>query len=201
MGDGSATPSQASLRGGILGRRGPRHGARGAPPGALRGRLHPFRVRVRGGVGACTGAERDAQWREHGSRKIGEEARARAGGAVRLPVMVLHGDRDSVVAEINASQVARQFLALNGYSRSARPAGELPPPDAESRVTLPSGRTVTTSEYRDGRRVAVRIVRVADLDHAWSGGDPSFPYNDPQPPDATKLLGEFAGRSAITLSW
>lgn len=135
------------------------------------------------------------------SGRIGERARARAGGAVRLPLIVLHGDRDSVVAEINARQVARQFLALNGRPLGAGPAGELPPADAETSVALPSGRTVATTEYRDGRRVLVRVVRVVGLDHAWSGGDASFPYNDAQPPDATKMLGEFVGRSAITLPW
>lgn len=131
---------------------------------------------------------------------IGAQARARAGGAVRLPLVVLHGDIDSVVAEINATQVARQFLALNGYSAGAAPAGELPPPDAQSAVTSPSGRTVTTCEYRVGRRVAVRMVRVAGLGHAWSGGDLSFPYNDAGPPDATQLLGEFVSGSVTVMS-
>ena len=122
--------------------------------------------------------------------KIGEEARKRAGGSVRLPLVVLHGDLDSVVAEVNGRQVARQFLALNGDPRGAAP-GELPAPDARSEATSPAGRTITTAEYRDGTTLLVRTVRVAGLDHAWSGGDPALPYNDPQPPDATKLFGEF----------
>lgn len=126
------------------------------------------------------------------SARIGEEARARAGGAVRMPLVVLHGSQDSVVAEINASQVVRQFLALNGYSGTAAP-GEPPAPDSETATTSPSGRTVTTSEHRIGGSVIVRRVRVVGMDHAWSGGDASFPYNDPEPPDATKLLGEFVG--------
>ena len=29
------------------------------------------------------------------------------------------------------------------------------------------------------------------LDHSWSGGDAAFAYNDPRPPAATELLGEF----------
>lgn len=122
--------------------------------------------------------------------KIGEEARAKAGGAVRLPLVILHGSLDSVVAEINASQVAAQFLALNGYRGTAAP-GELPAPHVVNETTSPAGRAITTSEYRDGETVLVRTVRVVGLDHAWSGGDPSFPFNDPEPPDATKLLGEF----------
>jgi poly(3-hydroxybutyrate) depolymerase len=58
---------------------------------------------------------------------------------------------------------------------------------------LPSGRTVTTSEFRDASGAVVRMVRVAGLDHAWSGGDKSYPYNDPEPPDATKLIAGFVG--------
>ena len=122
-------------------------------------------------------------------RKIGELARAQAGGAVHLPLFVLHGVLDSVVAEVNAGQVVRQFLALNGYARTGA-AGELPSPDVEATVTLASGRAVTTSEYRDGPRLLVRMVRITGLDHAWSGGDPAYPHNDPEPPDATSLLGE-----------
>jgi hypothetical protein len=50
---------------------------------------------------------------------------------------------------------------------------------------------MTTADYRDGAGVVVRMVRVAELGHGWSGGDAAFPYNDPNPPDATALLGEF----------
>lgn len=123
--------------------------------------------------------------------KVGEQARAQAGGAVHLPMVVVHGDIDAVVAAINGSQVAGQFLAFNGYSRGASPEAGLPRANSENTVTSPSGRSATTLEYRDGLRAPVRVVRVAHLGHAWSGGDPSFPYNDPEPPDATKLLGEF----------
>jgi hypothetical protein len=50
---------------------------------------------------------------------------------------------------------------------------------------------MTVSDYRDGARLVVRRVRVTGLAHAWSGGDDAFPYNDPNPPDATALLAEF----------
>jgi hypothetical protein len=50
---------------------------------------------------------------------------------------------------------------------------------------------MTISDYRDGERTLVRLIRVPDLGHAWSGGDAALPYNDPRPPDATALLGEF----------
>ena len=58
-------------------------------------------------------------------------------------------------------------------------------------------RTVITSDYRIGDGALVRMVKVAGLDHAWSGGDPAHPYNDPEPPDATKLLGEFVDACSV----
>jgi hypothetical protein len=30
------------------------------------------------------------------------------------------------------------------------------------------------------------------LGHAWSGGDPRFEYNDPDGPDASRLILDFA---------
>jgi len=38
------------------------------------------------------------------------------------------------------------------------------------------------------------FVKVPKLAHAWSGGDGSYPYNDPEGPDATKMLGDFVDR-------
>lgn len=123
---------------------------------------------------------------------IGERARAAApGGVVRLPLLAIHGDRDEVVAEINAFQLVRQFLALNGRAVIGGPGGSRPTPDFESIVPLEDGSRMVIGEYRDGRRVLARLVQVPRLGHAWSGGDPEYPFNDANPPDATALLGEF----------
>ena len=127
-----------------------------------------------------------------GAEKIGEEARSAVPeSSPRLPLLVVHGDGDDVVAEINAIHLVRQFLALNGRDLGAGPRDALPPPDGNATETLPGGRSVTIAEYRDGKRVLAQRVRVAGLGHAWSGGDPAFPYNDAGPPDATVLLGRF----------
>ena len=115
---------------------------------------------------------------------------------MRLPIVVVQGEQDDVVAAANARDVVRQFLALNGYPQARAQAKELPAPDAEHRVALGEGRSITTSDYRAGERMAVRLVRIEGLQHAWSGGDASFPYNDERPPDATALLG-VAMRAAV----
>jgi poly(hydroxyalkanoate) depolymerase family esterase len=124
---------------------------------------------------------------------IARQARERTSPrALPLPLCVVHGERDDVVAGRNATDTVRQFLVFNGYPPATADPGEaLPAADATATTTLPGGRTMTTDDYcLDGRLVA-RLVRVAELGHAWSGGDGAFAYNDPQPPDATALFGAF----------
>jgi poly(3-hydroxybutyrate) depolymerase len=131
------------------------------------------------------GADTDPQ-------KIGADARAAAPkGAARVPLLAIHGERDGVVAEVNAFQLVRQYLALNGHAKIDGAANARPTPDFESIVSLADGRKMKVGEYRDRRRVIARFIEVPQLAHAWSGGDPVYEYNDPNPPDATDLLGEF----------
>jgi poly(3-hydroxybutyrate) depolymerase len=112
--------------------------------------------------------------------------------ALPVPLLVMHGSDDPIVALRNARQLVRQYLVFNGrLDAQTMPPDELPPPDRELTQEVAPGRTATTVEYRDGARTLVRMVRVDGLGHAWSGGDAAFPYNDPQPPDATALLGAF----------
>ena len=131
------------------------------------------------------GADTDPQ-------EIGARARAAApGGFVRLPLLAIHGEDDTVVAEVNAFQLVRQFLALNGRASLEGARDQRPAPDSESVVVLEDGRKMRVGEYRDGRRVIARLLQVPGLGHAWGGGDASYAYNDANPPDATALLGEF----------
>jgi poly(hydroxyalkanoate) depolymerase family esterase len=133
----------------------------------------------------------------HGADTAVEEiaATAREDAPTRslpVPLLVMHGADDHVVALRNARQLVRQYLVFNGLLAARQTASdELPPPDGETTQEVAPGRTTTTSEYRDGLRTLIRMIRVDGLGHAWSGGDPGFPYNDPQPPDATALLGAF----------
>jgi poly(hydroxyalkanoate) depolymerase family esterase len=142
--------------------------------------------------GAASGPMDAIKVMKNGATTVYEDVAQRAREAaprwaLPLPLLVVHGTRDSVVAEINGMQLARQYLVLNGKALGKGSPTRLPEADHQATVTLPGGRKVTTSDYREG----VRVVRVDDLDHSWSGGDAAFPYNDPKPPAATALLGEF----------
>ena len=127
------------------------------------------------------------------AREVREHTASRA---LPLPLCVIHGGRDEVVAERNAVEVLRQYLLFNGYplpSDAAR--GGLPRSDASHTTTL-SGRTICTDDYRAGGRLIARLIRVAELGHAWSGGDGDLAYNDARPPEATALFGDFFAQQA-----
>jgi poly(3-hydroxybutyrate) depolymerase len=147
--------------------------------------------------GAASGPMAAMQVLAHGAdtavEQIGATARdAASRRALPVPLLVVHGGDDHVVSLRNARQLVRQYLVFNGRLDPKEMApDELPPPDREITQQHSPGRTATTIEYRDGARTLVRMVRVDGLGHAWSGGDATFPYNDPLPPDATALLGAF----------
>ena len=113
-----------------------------------------------------------------------------------LPVALLamHGERDEIVAPINAAALVHQYLRFNGHAAGAAPyAGSdaLPPSDEffEQR-DAPTYATRMHDWNRDGRPI-VRHVLVEELGHAWSGGDGRFSFADPRGPDALGLLAAF----------
>jgi poly(hydroxyalkanoate) depolymerase family esterase len=124
---------------------------------------------------------------------IAREARERAAPrALPVPLVAIQGVDDDVVAPVNAAQLIRQYLALNGHrAADAGARDELPRPDHVNAEALADARIVTSSEWRVDSRVVARHVLVDGLGHAWSGGDDRHPYNDPRTPDATALLGTF----------
>ena len=125
--------------------------------------------------------------------RIARDARAGAKPeTLPVPLVVIHGGADDVVAPINAAQIVRQYLALNGHPAADVDADiDLPPPDRSHVATTPDARTVTTSEWAVAGRLVARHILIDKLGHAWSGGDDKYSYNDPHAPDATALMGAF----------
>jgi poly(hydroxyalkanoate) depolymerase family esterase len=128
-------------------------------------------------------------------RQIAMDARKRAhDDALPVPLLAIHGDVDDVVAPRNAIALVRQYLRFNGHPSIDAPIASefsLPPADVETRAVV-DGRTMTTRDWHVASKLVVRLVTVAGLGHAWSGGDAKFPYNDPQGPDASALIAAFA---------
>ena len=108
-----------------------------------------------------------------------------------LPLCVIQGDSDNVVAPRNAVELVHQYLVFNGLPLQAGAGSGLPTADASLSTVLADGRTMITDDYRVDGRIVARLIRVTGLGHAWSGGDAAFAYNDSRPPDATALFGEF----------
>lgn len=121
---------------------------------------------------------------------LGREARASHGGRnVRVPIIAIHGSDDDIVAPRNATALVRQYLALNGCDTAAqRPDTALPRPDTQRSIEVAPGRTMTVREWRRDGRLVARLVEVAGLGHAWSGGDPAVRFTDPAPPSASDLI-------------
>lgn len=124
---------------------------------------------------------------------IATEARLReAPHDLRVPLLALHGAGDEIVAPRNAVALVRQFLRLNGHPAAADGSATAPvPADTERTDVLADGRSALVREWRRDGRLVARHVEVVGLGHAWSGGDASIKFNDPAPPDATALVGDF----------
>ena len=107
--------------------------------------------------------------------------------SAQLPVLVLHGTADDVVAPVHSEELMRQMLALNGM---LTPGAALPPGNV---VELPASTAgQRTQKVRSfGKH---QLVSVDGLSHAWSGGDERWPFNDASGPDATQLMVDFFRR-------
>jgi poly(hydroxyalkanoate) depolymerase family esterase len=107
--------------------------------------------------------------------------------AWRVPLLAIHGLGDDVVAPRNAIALARQYLALGGVDpgRSTLPAA------SREHDEKAGTRSVRVRDFDDANGLLVRLVEIAALGHAWSGGDPALPYNDAAPPAATALIRDW----------
>jgi poly(hydroxyalkanoate) depolymerase family esterase len=124
-----------------------------------------------------------------GTDALAAEARTRANGKARVPVLVIHGSADDTVAPVNAAFLVRQFLLFNGIAPQELPAGAALPP-AQIRAFQPRA-DYLLSEYHAGKRLAAQLLTIPGLGHAWSGGDPAYPFFDQRYPDATELICDF----------
>jgi len=104
--------------------------------------------------------------------------------------LVIHGDADDIVHPINAEQIIAQFLAMN------RPGLEKNGPfdtlaTRKTEKTNGDGYRYEIRDYGPAEAPMLRHVTVKGMGHAWSGGNPSYPFNDPRGPNASEMMVEF----------
>jgi poly(hydroxyalkanoate) depolymerase family esterase len=104
-----------------------------------------------------------------------------------VPTLVIHGERDRTVNPANAEQIVAQArLAAGGNGAAAHPLVEIP-----ARRVVNGHQAYELHDYASRGRVVLRKILVEKLDHAWSGGDGRHPFNDPEGPDASRLIWDF----------
>jgi poly(hydroxyalkanoate) depolymerase family esterase len=111
-----------------------------------------------------------------------------AGRSIEVPLIVLHGDRDNIVAPVNAERlIAARLAASSGFDGGAG----LRVPASTDRRGSP-GRRHSRRVYRDvdGRVVAEQWL-VHGGSHAWFGGSPVGSYTDRKGPDASGEMVRF----------
>lgn len=105
-----------------------------------------------------------------------------------LPMIVFHGDSDSIVAVANA-----ESLVTAGLSEWGMPSKKADRVSSTStRIEVDGGRshTRTVHEAPDGR-VVIEAWIIHGGGHAWSGGAAGAGYTDPQGPDASAEMVRF----------
>ncbi|MBL0173004.1 MAG: PHB depolymerase family esterase [Gemmatimonadaceae bacterium] len=107
-----------------------------------------------------------------------------------LPVLVIHGGADAVVAFRNADETATQWVGVHDRLRAN--AGAPPLQATPEQVTQDNAYTVRRVDWRDASGAAVVTrVRIDELGHAWAGGSTAGTFTDAKGPDVSRMVATF----------
>ena len=104
-------------------------------------------------------------------------------GADWPPLLVIHGDADTVVSPLNGQAAAQIWAdAAGAIATTARS------------VQRGKRYRMSVTDFKRKGRIAATLVAVDNLAHAWSGGAASTPFSDGRGPDASRMAWAFAAR-------
>jgi poly(hydroxyalkanoate) depolymerase family esterase len=124
---------------------------------------------------------------------------ARQPGFPAMPKILIQGMQDKVVDPINQRQLLQQGLQLNRLASdlqsstqviAATAAGSRKPANGYATSDYHARRDVNSKPKSTGD-LLLRVTQIEQLDHAWSGGDATLPFNAKEGPDASKMMLDF----------
>jgi poly(hydroxyalkanoate) depolymerase family esterase len=121
-----------------------------------------------------------------GASRKGQSASG-ATSAPAVPVIVFHGSADKTVNPGNAEQIHRSAIGAFATGEQSM---------KEEKFTLAAekagGRRATRHVFRDAKGISqVEYWSIDTGPHAWSGGDASGSYTDPDGPNASRAMLDF----------
>jgi poly(hydroxyalkanoate) depolymerase family esterase len=96
-------------------------------------------------------------------------------------LLAIHGDADVAVSPDNAGAAVMSWVQAEG-ARS----------DAPRQVRRGKRYPMSVTDFKRNDGLVAKLVMVAGLGHAWSGGAASQPYSDARGPDASRMAWAFA---------
>ncbi len=130
-----------------------------------------------------------------GSAGAVAEILKRQPGFPAMPKILIQGMQDKVVDPINQRQLLEQGLQLNRMASDMPSSTQVTPASVAGSRKPANG--YATSDYHVGSgskpvgELLLRVTRIEQLDHAWSGGDATLPFNAKAGPDASKMMLDF----------
>lgn len=103
------------------------------------------------------------------------------------PTIIIHGQEDDVVHLTNVDTLSKQFLYLNNLEASTK--------SSVTKHLVGTEKEYTQTEYKDGKKTIVEVLKVKSLGHAWSGGDNQYPFHSDKGPEASRIFWEFFKKS------
>jgi len=106
-----------------------------------------------------------------------------ADAASRPPLLVIHGNVDTVV-DVGNGRTAAQVWADAAGARAT----------AQRHVQRGKRYAMKVTDFKHRGKTVATLVDVERLGHAWSGGVAKAPFSDARGPDASRMVWAFAAR-------